>query len=646
MFTRQIGSLVRGRITPAQMVLACVLGAMLGFLPGFSRAPGAAVALCLALLVLNAPLGLALAVSAGAKLLSLLALPLSFAVGRMLLDGPTQPLFRAAINAPVLALFGFQHYAVTGGLLLGAVAGLVTGLLVARAVRLVRLRLASASTDHAAFAALTARPWARGLAFLLVGRGHGALDWKQLAELKGGRPFRVAGLVVAVLFLGVLFALHTALTGPLLASALQRGLSQANGATVDVGAATLDLTEGRLVIQGLALADPNALDHDVFRAAELTADVSGLDLLRRRVHLEHVVIREARQGAPRESPGKLLGWRAAEAAPPPPAAEGPVPERTLEDYVRDYELWRDRLTQVRRWLERLAPADESSDAAQQETLSERLQREADESGYANVVARHLVDGSPTLLISELRIEGLLSDALPGEVLDVRAENLSTQPSLVDGAPHLSIKSGSGNLALDVGLGGLSRRGAGAAGGSAGSATGASAGDDRVAFSLRALPVDRIAGELRVGGESPISGGTLDVALDGRWSGAVGRLDLPLEVTLHDTTLRLAGREARVSRFMLPIGLRGPLDDLAISIDDEHLVEALQAAGAAELSRRVDEERDKLIEKASDKLDETLDGALDKALGNATEKGLGDTLGGLLGGQKKDVKKGKKGKKDG
>ncbi len=628
MFTRQLGSLVRGRISPVQMVLACVLGAMLGFLPGVLRAPGAVAALCLALLVLNAPLGLALAVAAGAKLLSLLALPLSFAAGRLLLDGPTQPLFRAAINAPVLALFGFEHYVVTGGLLLGAVTGLVAGLLVARGVRLMRLRLSAASADHAALAALAARPWARCLTFVLVGGGRRAVDWKELAELKGGRPFRLAGLVVAALFVGALFALHSVLTGPLLGAALKRGLTEANGATVDVGSASLDLGEGRLVIKGLALADPNALDHDVFRAAELTADVSGLDLLRRRVHLENVVIRDARQGAPRESPGSLQGWRAS--APSPTPTEETAPGHRLEDYVRDYQLWRDRLSQAQRWLERLAPSDASTSADSDETLSERLQREADESGYADVVARHLVEGAPTLLVSTLRIDGLLCDALPGEALDVLAENLSTQPSLVDGAPHLQIKSTSGQIEAALGLGNLARRTGSAA-----------AGDDRILFRLRAFPVDRIASELRVGGESPIAGGTMDVELDGHWSGSVGRLDLPLDVTLHDTTLRLGGGDAHVSQFTLPIGLRGPLDDLAISIDDEHLVEALRAAGAAELSRRVEAERDKLIEKANEKVGESIDGAVDKALDKAAEKGLGDTLGGLLGGQKKDKTKGGK-----
>ncbi|HTE05367.1 MAG TPA: hypothetical protein VK824_04155, partial [Planctomycetota bacterium] len=471
---------------------------------------------------------------------------------------------------------------------------------------------------------------------------------------------RVAGVVIALLLVGAVFALQSVLTGPLLAAALRRGLAEANGATVDVAHASLDLAAGKLQIQGLALADPAALDHDLFRAGELTADVSGLDLLRRRVHLEHVVVSEASQGAPRESRGSLVGWRIQ--APPPAPPAGPAPERTLADYVKDYELWRDRLAQARQWLQRLAPDDAPAEAGApgtpgaQETLGERLQREADESGYANVVARHLVEGAPTLLVSDLRVDGLTSAALPDEVLDVQGANLSTQPSLVDGAPQVTVKARSGHLLVDLGLGGLARRaeaggatsgdaashGAAGDGKSAHGAAGAAGGaGDRVLFRLHAFPVDRIAGQLRVGGEPPIAGGTLDVDLDGRWSGGVGRIDLPLSVTLHDSTMHLGGRDAKVSSFTLPIGLRGPLDDLAISIDDEHLVEALKAAGAAELSRRVDEEKAKLMEKAGDEVNEKLGDALDKA----ADKGLGDKLGGLLGGKKKEPKP-KKDKQDG
>jgi hypothetical protein len=49
-----------------------------------------------------------------------------------LLDGPTQGLFKALINAPVFALFGFDNYVATGALALGLVIGLARLLVVWR----------------------------------------------------------------------------------------------------------------------------------------------------------------------------------------------------------------------------------------------------------------------------------------------------------------------------------------------------------------------------------------------------------------------------------------------------------------------------------------------------------------------------------
>ena len=125
--TRTFGKLFRGTATPFQIWAACILGAMLGFMPGFAQAAGSIVVLLLVLVILNANLGIAGLVGVGAKLISLLMTPLSFSVGRFVLDGPTEGLARTLINAPVFALFGFDYYVTTGGLVLGLVVGAVAG---------------------------------------------------------------------------------------------------------------------------------------------------------------------------------------------------------------------------------------------------------------------------------------------------------------------------------------------------------------------------------------------------------------------------------------------------------------------------------------------------------------------------------------
>jgi hypothetical protein len=37
MIMRKIGKIILGKVTPFQIIAACMLGAMIGFLPGFSQ---------------------------------------------------------------------------------------------------------------------------------------------------------------------------------------------------------------------------------------------------------------------------------------------------------------------------------------------------------------------------------------------------------------------------------------------------------------------------------------------------------------------------------------------------------------------------------------------------------------------------------
>ena len=94
MLSRHIGAMLRGEATTAQVYGAAILGAMLGFIPGFSNGAGLMVLLIAALVILNVSVPFALLVFALAKLVSLLILPVSFALGRGIVDGPLQPLFR------------------------------------------------------------------------------------------------------------------------------------------------------------------------------------------------------------------------------------------------------------------------------------------------------------------------------------------------------------------------------------------------------------------------------------------------------------------------------------------------------------------------------------------------------------------------
>lgn len=609
MLMRSVGRIFRGRATPFQIIAASILGAMIGFVPGWSQGPGLLVALVLALILLNANLGIAALVAGVAKLLSLALTPVSFMVGRALLDGPTRPLFAWAINAPVLALFGFDHYVTTGGALLGILAGLAFGVGIVWLVMSFRRRMAGLEENSAAFKKYAGTWWAKTLAFLFVGGGHGKATYSQLLEKRFGNPIRPLGVVVVLLAFGLLWILQAFASGPIMTAALVRGLERANGATVDIDNAEVDFRAGRLTMTGLAMADPNDLATDIFRAVSLEADISGADLLRKRVGLDTLVVNEASSGATRRYPGRLVG------PPPTPAPAPPAEpqEKTIEDYIQQAKVWKERLAQVREWLETVSGDAEDVPEAERETLRERLEREVREKGYRNVRADHLIEGAPTFLIRSLTAQGVTSEQLQGEILDVEGENISTQPGLVDGAARLQVRSRSGAIEADIVL-------------DPGAETGAKAG---LHVAYRGLPADVVGAALAVGGQAPIQGGTIDAELTGGWHrGRVGYIDLPLSVTLHDTTLSVPGvagaGSAKVDRFTLPIGLRGPIDNPRIFVDDDLLADALVQAGAGKLVEKGREEAEKAIEKATG-------GALDKIGGSG---GLGK----LLGGEKKDDRK--------
>lgn len=586
MITRRIGKLLRGKATPLQVMFASVLGALIAFVPGFEQGMGLLVALVLLLLLLNANLGVALLVFLPVRLLALALMQTSFAVGRFLLDGPTQGLFQSWINAPVLAWFGFEYYATTGGLVLGLVVGLLLGWAIVRLMSGLRHKLAGLEEGSERYQRITSKPWVKVLLFLFVGGSHGKRTYAELAARRIGNPVRILGLVVVVLVATGVWFLQGLLAEPVLTQALKSGLEDANGATVDLASVELDLSEGRLALSGLALADPEQLNTDLFRALRIEAQVDTADLLRRRLAVDRLVIARASNGERRETPGERIG---AGPAPeePEPAAE--ASERTLDDYLAQAEVWKERLAQARRWLEELGSEGEAGGVGvREETLEERLLRQVREFGYAGVRAEHLVEGAPTFLIRELAVEELTSVHLLDEVLDLRAQNLSTHPGLVEGAPQLSLGSRSGKIELALGLDALS----------------ADPEQNRVHFAWRGLPVDALG--LSVRGTRPVQGGTLDVSLDGGWSaGRVGRIDLPLQVVLRDSVVSLGGRSTHVDEFALPIDLRGPLEAPRIGIDAKALQDALVAAGADELAKQARAELDGQVEEAREKVEEKL-----------------------------------------
>ncbi|MCP3915678.1 MAG: hypothetical protein GY711_08995 [bacterium] len=561
MITRKIGRLLRGKSTPFQVTAACILASWLAFVPGFAQAPGWIATLVALLLVLNANLGLALLVLAPARLAFVALVPTTFEVGRFLLDGPTRGAFAAAAGAPGLAWFGLEHYLTTGGIAVGFAFGLATGVLLNLALGAFRRKMASVENDSERYQELMAKKWVRVLCFVFVG-GKRKKSYEELARKRAGNPVRLAGVALVTAAVVGGFAVRGLLAEPLVTAAVHDELVRANGATVDLDSVAFDLAGGRLTIEGLALCDRDELTTDVFRAQTLEADLDVGALLRRRFTIERLVVREARHGAPRATPGELTTPATPSADETRPEEETRGDERTLEDYIDEAKLWKERLAKARGHIERVWGSRD--DSSSPEPADDRPTERARTIGHAHVISEGLVADAPALTIQALTIEGLRIDDLPSRIFDLEARNLSTHPSRLAAAPRIDARSRSGQIELTL---------------DAGAPAGAG-------LHMRVTDLDAagIARSLRVDGQPVIEDGRIDLTLDGGWAGGnVGMLDLPLEVTLRDATIVVPSQGAQpVDTLAFAVGVRGPLDAPRLRVDADELRQSLVEAGKARL----------------------------------------------------------------
>lgn len=602
--------MLRGKATPFQIGSACVLGALIGAQPGFGEAPGLVVSLLALLLVLNANLFFAGLVGAATKLISLALVAVQFEIGLFLVDGPLEGLFRALINTPVLAWFGFDNYVAVGGLVVGGVIGGVSAAVFIGLVASFRAKMADLEDGSDRYNKWAGKGWVKFLSWLLVGGKKGRKTYRDLLEKKEGLPIRIPGVIVAALLIGAVVAVPFVLSDSLVTGVVRTQLAQANGATVDLASASVDIGAGSATLTGLAVADRGNLDRNLIEADSVVADFDTSDLLRKRVTIAQAVLSEVRRDTLRPTRGVLIG-RPSEPEPSPPSTD--EHEGGLEKYLRQAEEWKDRLGRVKEWLDEQgardpdAPIDPDAvpgpDRPRGETLKERLRRRARELGYASVRASHLVEGYPRALIRELRVEGVSGEG-DDRILDATGTNLSTDPALVPEPAALEVTSRAGDVTVRVEL---------PAGG-----TGAA----QLVAKLTGLSGDAVAGLLETTGEPPFSGGTVDIDFDARI--LAGVIDAPLYATLRNATVRIPGAgPTQVAELRVPIRLSGPIDNPKVRLDPGDLADALAEAGQAEAARRIEEEAGKAVDKALERVDEgTKDkvrGALDSILGGRKEK---------------------------
>jgi hypothetical protein len=77
------------------------------------------------------------------------------------------------------------------------------------------------------------------------------------------------------------------------------------------------------------------------------------------------------------------------------------------------------------------------------------------------------------------------------------------------------------------------------------------------------------------------------------------VDLPLRIVLHNTTISLPNLQSQeVDQLVLPIGVRGPLDNPRLLLDEGALAQALAKAG---LTRAAEELKSRAQEKVKEEI---------------------------------------------
>lgn len=561
--TRKIGSLVRGKTTPFQIYAACLLGALIGFIPSFSHAPALMLFWIFVLIVFNANLFLAGITALLSKLVLLVAMPAVFAIGRVLLEGPTQGLFKALINAPVTAYSGLDYYAVAGGQLVALVVGFALAFLMMCSITNYRKKMMALSEDSERIKKYNVKPWVKVLKFLFLGKGRGKKSYEDLLAVRMGNPIRIWGAALVVILAGVFAFGYSKLSAPLLTSLAKSNLETANGATVDLDSVDLDLAGGKLEVHGLAMADAQNLDTNIFASQKIVADVNTSDLLRKRFSIDNLMIDNASSGGQRATPGERIG--------PKPATDKKIEMPDFDDLdsvLNNAGEWKERLAQAKRWLEQISSGDEGEESL---TLKEELQGRIRALGHANVRADFLTEGSPTLWIRKIEALGIKTPYFDGATLDLNGADLSTHPKLAAAAPTLSLVSDDNRFDARLSLA---------------AASGTGSNDIKLLYSK--LEVDPLAAKIKSDGEPPVSGGTMDIDL----SGVIGTManDLVAQVTFDGTTARIGGNPVSLDGVTLPLAIRGPLDRPAVKLESKALENILVSAG-----------KKKLLDEASKKL---------------------------------------------
>ena len=302
----RIRGFVDGGSHPRAVALAVVFGIVAGFVTGWNLS---LALILLAVLLLDVRTRVFLMAWGGSVIVARLLEPITGRIGYVLLDGsPLGPVIGQLGDHPLVALLGWDHYRLVGGVAVGIVVAWPLGGAAARLVCRLRKSVSVAKpvssdrwVDHEdpfprpRLVALD-RFWRRvlfGRVTSETGVPHEevlalAAEAEDSCSPRPARLFRPLGWAGALPAIGLVTLAVYDLGPVLLRHAVLAQFGEFNRATVEAEDFNLSLASGTFHIRGLAFADPGDLTHDRVRIERLSGRLNPGRLLRGTLEIDSV----------------------------------------------------------------------------------------------------------------------------------------------------------------------------------------------------------------------------------------------------------------------------------------------------------------------------------------------------------------------
>jgi uncharacterized protein (TIGR03546 family) len=298
---RRILAILNSDLTPNQVALGFCFGVVAGLVPwGWNTL----FWLSLAFLT-SSSFSATLLAFALFRVLAWLLLPVSYAVGEVLLDqAALEPLWSALTHAPILAWLKLNHYAVLGSYALALLFSVFAFFAVHGFVQKYRDSFFQYIERSRPWQALSRRERLfRIVQWLLLGGGVRFQRPRKRSPIF--RYVRKPALIVVPLIYVIVYG-AVALVAPLFVNeVVARGATLVIGGEVAVEQTTANALTGRLRLRGFSVQNPERPEEDVLRVREIAADLSLLNLTGRRVVFDELVIDEVFLNIRREADGSL-----------------------------------------------------------------------------------------------------------------------------------------------------------------------------------------------------------------------------------------------------------------------------------------------------------------------------------------------------